>query len=50
MAIRTHKAGFTQWRVDVMNKLGLKFEVKNDKIIYKGELKTTFVSFLIDSQ
>ena len=45
---KTHKAGLTNWRVEVLEFLNMKYEVKNDTIIYKGSLDNTLVSFLID--
>ncbi len=48
--MKTYKAGLTQWRLQVLNTLGLKFEIIKDTIIYKGKLDTTFVNFLIDKK
>jgi hypothetical protein len=48
--MKTYKAGLTQWRLEVLNALGLKFEIIEDTIIYKGKLNTTFVNFLIDKK
>ena len=45
---KTHKAGLTNWRTEVLDVLNMKYEIKNDTIIYKGNLDNTLVSFLID--
>lgn len=47
---KTHKATLTDWRVKVLESLNMKYEVKNNMIIYKGELESTLVNFLVDKR
>jgi hypothetical protein len=35
---KTHKAGRTNWRENVMNALNLNYTIVNDQIIYKGSI------------
>ena len=48
--MKTHKATKTEWRIKLMNRLNLSFDIKDKKIIYKGDLNgKTLVHFLVDN-
>ena len=47
MTTKTHKAGVTSWRLEVMNTLNMKYEIKKGQIIYKGDLNESLVGFLV---
>jgi hypothetical protein len=50
--MRTHKAGYANWREKVMNELNLTFKVVDGKIIYKGDLLgyKTLVDLLVSER
>lgn len=47
--MKTNKANINEWRLQVMKSLNLDFIVKNNKIIYKGDLMgyNSLVSLLV---
>ena len=48
--MKTHKATKTEWRIKLMNRLNLSFDIKDKKIVYKGDLNgKTLVNFLVDN-
>jgi len=50
MKTKTYKATLTDWRLKVLDTLNMNYEVVGKEIIYKGNLETTFVNFLIDKR
>ena len=48
--MKTYKASQCAWRIEVMNTLGLEYTIKNDMIVYKGNLSKTLVGFLVEQR
>jgi len=48
--MKTYKATVSEWRVEVMNALGLKYTIENNMIVCKLVLSGSFVSFLVDQK
>jgi hypothetical protein len=51
-ANKTHKAGRSDWREKVMQKLNLQYAIVNNQIVYKGSLGQykTFVDLLVSER
>ena len=48
--MKTYKASQCAWRIEVMNTLGLEYTIKNDMIVYKGNLSKALVGFLVEQR